>query len=258
MAVYPADTHLDNSRASSNGMRGSVRDDRSNLLVGQVELFDATDRYADGYNDGSDHRSHDEELLRHVMDFLAREVAHRVVDAAWDAAARGVAAARPHVNAWVRQRMDNLRRPPKTVATAPQEPIQEIGPEHAPSRSAAATAGCHRRVDPVLRAAHGDARANAAMERIIARAVEVHGLAAHYAADQPGAGAADEAMRQAVAAAAPALAAATLQLVSLDEALDLTPEQKMYIWERAADLDLAVVEDLTGTNAIPAHGVEDQ
>ncbi|MFC8393061.1 hypothetical protein [Streptomyces sp. CB02400] len=43
-AVYPAGTHLDYSRVSSNGMRGNVRDDRDNSLIGQAELFDAPDR----------------------------------------------------------------------------------------------------------------------------------------------------------------------------------------------------------------------
>ncbi|MFJ1551440.1 hypothetical protein [Streptomyces sp. NPDC088246] len=258
-AVYPAGTHLDYSRASSNGMRGNVRDDRDNSLIGQAELFDAPDRYADGYHDGYDHRSHDDEFRRYLADVIAREVARLVMDAAWAAAARGIAAARPHVNAWVRQRVDKLRRhTPKAAAAAPHELVQESGPEHAPLRSAAATAGGHQRVDPVLRADHGDACANAAMERIIARVVEVHGMAAHYAADLPAGDAADAAMRQAVAAAAPALAAATLQLISSDDALGLTPEQQMYMSERAAELDLAVVEDLTGANTVPVYGVEDQ
>jgi hypothetical protein len=104
--VYPAGTHLDYSRASSNGMRGTVRDDRDNSLIGQAELFDASDRYADG-------------------------------------------------------------------------------------------------------------------------------------------------MRQAVAAAAPGLAAAALQLIGSDEALGLTHEQQKYLRERAAELDLAVVEDLTGAHIMP-------
>ncbi|MGW3715576.1 hypothetical protein ACWD8L_00325 [Streptomyces sp. NPDC005133] len=258
-AVYPAGTHLDYSRASSNGMRGNVRDDRDNSLIGQAELFDAPDRYADGYHDGYDHRSHDDEFRRYLADVLAREVVRPIMDAAWAAAARGITAARPHVNAWVRQRVDKLRRrTPKATAAAPHKLVQESGPEHAPSRSAAATAGGHQRVDPVLRADHGDACANAAMERIIARVVEVHGLAAHYAADLPAGDAADAAMRQAMAAAAPALAAATLQLISSDDALGLTPEQRMYMLERAAELDLAVVEDLTGANTMPVYGVEDQ
>lgn len=247
-AVYPAGTHLDYSRASSNGMRGNVRDDRDNSLIGQAELFDAPDRYADGYHDGYDHRSHDDEFRRYLVDVLAREVARPVMDAAWAAAARGIAAARPHVNAWVRQRVDKLcSRTPKAAAAAPHKLLQESGPEHAPSRPAAATAG-HHQVDPVLRADQDDACANAALERISARAVEVHGMAAHYAADLPAADAADEAMRQAVAAAAPGLAAAALQLIASDEVLGLTREQQMYLWERAAELDLAVVEDLTGTH----------
>ncbi|MFC8369918.1 hypothetical protein ACFUIT_18400 [Streptomyces sp. NPDC057239] len=156
--------------------------------------------------------------------------------------------------------MDKLRSRSSRVAAATHpKPAQESGLEHAPPRPAAATAG-HHRVDPVLRADQGDACANAALERISARAVEIHGMAARYAADLPAADAADEAVRQAVAvaaaaaAAAPGLAAA-LQLIASDEALGLTPEQQMYMWERAAELDLAVVEDLTGTHTMPAEDV---
>ncbi|MFD7204335.1 hypothetical protein [Streptomyces sp. NPDC059893] len=174
-------------------------------------------------------------------------------DLAYAAAARGFASALPHVNAGVRQRVDKLRsRSPRVAAAVLPEPAQETGPEHAPPRPAAATAG-HHRVDPVLRADQGDACANAALERTSARAVEVHGMAAHYAADLPAADAADEAMRQAVAA--PGLAAAALQLIASDEALGLTPGQQMYMWERAAELDLAVVEDLTGAHTMPAEVV---
>ncbi|MFC8393060.1 hypothetical protein [Streptomyces sp. NPDC057238] len=155
--------------------------------------------------------------------------------------------------------MDKLRSRSSRVAAATHpKPAQESGLEHAPPRPAAATTG-HHRVDPVLRADQGDACANAALERISARAVEVHGMAARYAADLPAADAADEAVRQAVAvaaaAAAPGLAAAALQLIASDEALGLTPEQQMYMWERAAELDLAVVEDLTGTHTMPAEDV---
>ncbi|MEU6803238.1 hypothetical protein ABZ931_19815, partial [Streptomyces neyagawaensis] len=52
-----------------------------------------------------------------------------------------------------------------------------------------------------------------------------------------------------------ALAAAALQLIASDEALGLTPEQQMYMWQRAAELDLAVVEDLTGIHTMPAEDV---
>ncbi|WP_430480030.1 hypothetical protein ACQZM9_29860 [Streptomyces sp. P11-1] len=257
-AVYPAGTHLDYSRASSNGMRGNVRDDRDNSLIGQAELFDAPDRYADGYHDGYDHRSHDGEFRRYLIDALAREVTLFLGDLVYAAATRSIDAARPRINAWVRQRVDKLRsRSTRFAAAALPEPAQEPGPEHAPPRPAAATA-VHHRVDPVLRADQGDTCANAALERINARAVEVHGMAAHYAADLPAADAADEAMRQAMAAAAPGLAAAALQLIASDEALGLTPEQQMYMWERAAELDLAVVEDLTGAHTMPAKVVAPQ
>ncbi|MFJ5531022.1 hypothetical protein [Streptomyces sp. NPDC093261] len=148
VAVYPAGTHLDYSRASSNAMRGNVRDDRDNSLIGQAELFDAPDRYADGYHDGYDHRSHDDEFLRYLADLLAREVVQLLGDLAYDAAARGFATARPRVNAWVRQRVDKLRsRSPRVAAATHPKPAQESGPEHVPPRPAAATAG-HHRVDP--------------------------------------------------------------------------------------------------------------
>ncbi|WP_247708852.1 hypothetical protein [Streptomyces sp. C3-3] len=257
-AVYPFGTHLDFSRASSDGMRGNVRDDRDNSLIGQAELFDAPDRYADGYHDGYDHRSHDDEFRRYLAEIIVREVTSFVVDVAWEAAARGITVARPRVSAWARHAWTSWLRTPKAAAAAPHKFVQEFGPKRAPSQSADATANGHQRVDPVLRAGHGDACANAAMERIIARAVEVHGLATRYAADLSAADAADTAMRQAVAAASPGLAAATLQLISSDAALGLTPEQQKYMWERAAELDLAVVEDLTSTNTTPAHGVERQ
>ncbi|WP_326790471.1 hypothetical protein [Streptomyces sp. NBC_00151] len=54
-----------------------------------------------------------------------------------------------------------------------------------------------------------------------------------------------------MAAAAPGLAAAALQLIASDEALGLTHEQQKYLRERAAELDLAVVEDLTGAHIMP-------
>ena len=41
LVEFPAGTHLDRSRASSGGMRGTARDDRDNSLVAQAELFDA-------------------------------------------------------------------------------------------------------------------------------------------------------------------------------------------------------------------------
>ncbi|WP_326790470.1 hypothetical protein [Streptomyces sp. NBC_00151] len=147
------------------------------VLIGQAELFDASDRYADGYQDGYDHRSHNNEFRHHLADIIVREVAHVLGDLAYVAAARGFATARPHVKAWVRKRVDKLRsRLPRVAAAALPEPAHETGPEHAPPRPAAATAG-HHRVDPVLRADQGDACANAALERISARAVEVHGMA---------------------------------------------------------------------------------
>ncbi|MFD9872672.1 hypothetical protein [[Kitasatospora] papulosa] len=263
-AVYPAGAHLDFSRASSDGMRGNVRDDRDNSLIGQAELFDVPDRYADGYHDGYhdgyDHRSsHDDEFLRHLTEVFAREVASFVMDVALDAAAHGTTVARPRVSAWARHAWTSWLRTPNAAAATPHKFVQETGPKRAPSQSAGPTAGGHQRVDPVLlRADHGDACADAAMERIIARAVEVHDLATRYAADLSAAHAADTAMRQAVAAASPGLAAATLQLISSDTALGLTLEQQRYMLERAAELDLAVVEDLTSTNTTPAHGVERQ
>lgn len=154
--------------------------------------------------------------------------------------------------------MDKLAPHTELCGSHSHKFVQETDPKRAPSQSAGPTAGGHQRVDPVLRADHGDACADAPMERIIARAVEVHDLATRYAAGLSAADAADTAMRQAVVAASPGLAAATLQRISSDAALGLTPEQQRYMLERAAELDLAVVEGLTSTNTTPAHGVERQ
>jgi hypothetical protein len=55
-------------------------------------------------------------------------------------------------------------------------------------------------------------------------------------------------MRQALAAAAPGYVAAALERLAFDEALGLTPAQQMRLWDRAAELDPGVVEDLTGVN----------
>ncbi|MFF4803879.1 hypothetical protein ACFY1U_36800 [Streptomyces sp. NPDC001351] len=47
--------------------------------------------------------------------------------------------------------------------------------------------------------------------------------------------------------------AAALQVIASDEALGLPPEQQTYVWERAAELDLAVVKDFAGAHTMPAE-----
>jgi hypothetical protein len=55
-------------------------------------------------------------------------------------------------------------------------------------------------------------------------------------------------MGMALAAVAPGFAAAALTRISEDPALGLTAAQRMYLGDLAADLDLDVVEYLTGAN----------
>ncbi|MFD6185480.1 hypothetical protein [Streptomyces goshikiensis] len=71
----------------------------------------------------------------------------------------------------------------------------------------------------------------------------------HYAAGQPAADVAGEALRQALAAAAPGYVAAALERLAFDEVLGLTPAQQMRLRDRAVELDARVVEDLTGVTA---------
>ncbi|MFD8263393.1 hypothetical protein ACFV19_31835 [Streptomyces griseoluteus] len=104
-------------------------------------------------------------------------------------------------------------------------------------------------VDLVLRADQGDASVQAAMERINTRAAETYGIAAHYSPGLPAANVVSEAVRQALAAAAPGYIDAALERLAFDDELGLTPAQQMRLRDRAAELDPGVVEDLTGANA---------
>lgn len=237
LAVYPAGTHLDRSRASSGGMRGTARSDLDNSLVAQAELFDADDRYDDGYRDAL--RS----LLVNCATNIAVDVAHAVTVAALEAATS-------YLKDGARRFKEKLRRTPKSTLAA--EAVQEAAPERPTAsglRLVTAAADGREQVDLVLRADQGDANGQAALERINTRAVETYGIAAHYAAGLPAVDVASEAMRQALAAAAPGYVAAALERLAFDEALGLTPAQQMRLWDRAAELDPGVVEDLTGVNA---------
>ncbi|MFF4456593.1 hypothetical protein [Streptomyces goshikiensis] len=147
---------------------------------------------------------------------------------------------------------EKLRRTPKTPPATESE--REATPKGATAsglrRPETAAADGRDPADLVLRAERGDATAQAAaLERINRRAVETHALAVHYAAGQPAADVADEALRQALAAAAPGYVAAALERLAFDEALGLTPAQQMRLRDRAVELDARVVEDLTGVTA---------
>ncbi|MDX2389503.1 hypothetical protein NJL88_05375 [Streptomyces sp. DK15] len=234
-AVYPAGTHLDRSRASSGGMRATARNDRDNSLVTQAELFDADDRYDDGYD------------LRNLLVNCAASIA---VDVARAVTATALEVATPYVKDGARRFKEKLRRTPKDT------PAAEVVPEAAPERPTAsglrpvtAAADGRDQVDLVLRADQGDANAQAALERINTRAVETYCIAAHYLAGLPAADVSDEAMRQALAAAAPGYVAAALERLAFDDdALGLTPAQRMRLLHRAAELDPGVIEDLTGAH----------
>jgi len=235
-AEYPPDTHLDRSRASSDGMRATARSDRDNSLVGQAELFDAVDRYDDGYSDG-------------LKDLLVNCAASIAVDVARAMTATALEVVTPYVKDGACRFKEKLRRTPKN--TPAPEVVQEAAPER-PTASGhrpvtAATDG-RDQVNLVLRADKGDANAQAALERINTRAVETYCIAGHYVADLPAVDVSDEAMRQALAAAAPGYVAAALERLAVDDALGLTPAQRTCLLQRAAELDPGVIEDLTGAN----------
>ncbi|MFJ8979912.1 hypothetical protein [Streptomyces sp. NPDC102282] len=234
---YPDGTHLDRSRASSCGMRGTARSDRDNSLVTQAELFDADDRYDVGFRDG----------LKDLFVNFATDIAVEAVRIGTDVAFE---VATSYLQDGVRRFKERLRHTPKNTPTA--EALQEAAPERPASSGlwpVTAAAGCRdQEVDLVLRADQGDANAQAALERIDTRAVETYGIAAHFAAGLPAADVAGEAMRQALAGAAPGYVAAALERLAFDEVLGLTPAQQMYLRDRAAELDPGVVEVLTGVN----------
>ncbi|MFG2825181.1 hypothetical protein ACGFX4_37865 [Kitasatospora sp. NPDC048365] len=236
LVVYPADTHLDRSRASSNGMRGTARSDRDNSLVTQVELFDADDRYGDGYRDG----------LRNLLVNCATDI---LVNIAHTVTVTALEAATPHIEDGLRRLKEKLRRPPKNTPAA--NAVQEVAPEKPTATGLRPATAADRpdQVGLVLRADHSDANAQAALERINTRAVETYGIAAHYAAGLAAVDVDGEAMRQALAAAAPGYVAAALERLAFDEELGLTPAQQRRLLDRAAELDPGVVEDSIRVNS---------
>ncbi|MGW4272692.1 hypothetical protein ACWEGQ_10060 [Streptomyces seoulensis] len=237
LVEFPAGTHLDRSRVSSGGMRGTARDDRDNSLVAQAELFDADDRYDEGYKDGL------RNLLLNCATDIAVEVTRIVTAAAVEAAA-------PYLKDGARRFKEKLRRRPKDTPAA--EVVQEAAPERPTTsglRPVTAAANGRDQVDLVLRADPGDTNVQAALERINTRAAETYGISAHYSAGLPAADVASEAMRQALAAAAPGYIAAALERLAFDDELGLTPAQQMRLRDRAVELDPGVLEDLTGANA---------
>ncbi|MFJ3445973.1 hypothetical protein ACIPM2_32920 [Streptomyces sp. NPDC086081] len=237
LVEFPAGTHLDRSRGSSGGMRGTARDDRDNSLVAQAELFDADDRYDEGYRDGL------RNLLVNCATDIAMEVARTVTVAA-------VEVATPYLKDGARRFKEKLRRRPKDTPAA--EVVQEAALERPTAsglRPVTAALNGRDQVDLVLRADQGDTNVQAALERIDTRAAETYGIAAHYSAGLPAADVVGEAMRQALAAAAPGYIAAALECLAFDDELGLTPAQQMRLRDRAAELDPGVVEDLTGANA---------
>ncbi|WP_345552630.1 hypothetical protein [Streptomyces lannensis] len=236
LVEFPAGTHLDRSRASSGGMRGTARDDRDNSLVAQAELFDANDRYDEGYRDG----------LRNLLVNCATDIAVEVAQTVTVAAAE---VATPYLKDGARRFKEKLRRRPKDTPAA--EVVQEAAPKRPTAsglRPVTAAANGRDQVDLVLRADQGDA-VQAALERINTRAAETYGIAAHYSAGLPAADVVGEAMRQALAAAVPGYVAAALERLAFDDELGLTPAQQMRLRGRAAEFDPGVVEDLTGANA---------
>ncbi|MER5985768.1 hypothetical protein [Streptomyces sp. NPDC001787] len=236
---YPDGTHLDRSRTSVGGMRGTARSDRDNMLVAQAELYDARDRYDDGYRDGV------RNLVVNCVTDIVVDVAHTVTVAALETAT-------PYLKDGARRFKEKLRRTPKnTPATeAAREATFKGATASGLRRPETAAADGHDPADLVLRAEQGDTTAQAAaLERINRRAVETYALAVHYAAGQLAADVAGEALRQALAAAAPGYIAAALERLAFDEALGLTPAQQVCLRDRAVELDARVVEDLTGVAA---------
>ena len=238
-AEWPAETHLARSRVSAGGMRGAALSNRDNTPVTWAELFDAHDRYDDGYRDG----------LRNLLVNCATDI---VVDVAHAVTVVVLEAATPYLYDGVRRLKEKLRRPPKNIPVA--ETVREAVPERptAPGlRPVTAAADGRDQIDLVLRAEQGDANTQAALERINTRAVETYSIAAHYAADLPAVDVASEAMRQALAAAVPEYVAAALERLAFDDELGLTPAQKMRLRDYAAELDPGLVEDLERQESSP-------
>ncbi|MGK5546690.1 hypothetical protein ACSNOH_18450 [Streptomyces sp. URMC 127] len=90
-----------------------------------------------------------------------------------------------------------------------------------------------------------------AYDAIADRATEAFEIALHYQSDRSPESC-REALHNALAVAASGFVAAGLMSLSEDPGLALTPEQEEFITDRARELDLDVVENLTGANGTGA------
>lgn len=103
--------------------------------------------------------------------------------------------------------------------------------------------------NPVLRFEPvDDPLATLALRELTERAWVSYGIALHYQPRHDEAAATMEAMGNALQSVSQGFAAAALLRIAGDPRLGLTIEQYEYLHERAAELDLSVVEDLTGAN----------
>jgi len=106
-----------------------------------------------------------------------------------------------------------------------------------------------QQTNPVLRfEPDDDPLATLALRALTERAWVAHGIALHYQAGDDTAAETMESMSHALQSVAPGFAAAALLRIADDPRLGLTDTQHLYLHERAAELDLSVVEDLTGAN----------
>ncbi|MEW2121796.1 hypothetical protein AB0945_43105 [Streptomyces sp. NPDC005474] len=110
------------------------------------------------------------------------------------------------------------------------------------------------KITPVLRfEPTDDALGTLALNGLTDRACESYGIALHYQAADTEAETAREAMSHALQTVSCGFAAAALERIAADPALGLTEEQYLHLCERAAELDLSVVEDLTGASGDAPH-----
>ncbi|MFB8236253.1 hypothetical protein ACFC58_06835 [Kitasatospora purpeofusca] len=100
----------------------------------------------------------------------------------------------------------------------------------------------------VLGADDSDPLDRLALASVLTQAYEAFDIALHYQGDDGEAEGRTEALRNAFAVAFPAAAAAALLRASYDPALGLDLEQWEHLQEVAAELDLCLVENLTGAN----------
>ncbi|GFH38020.1 hypothetical protein [Streptomyces pacificus] len=134
-----------------------------------------------------------------------------------------VEVASPYLRDGTRRFEEKLRRRPKDIPAA--EVVQDC-PERLTAsglRPVTTAANGRAQVDLFLCADQGDTDVQAALERINTRMAETYGIAAHYSAGLPAADVAGEAMRQALAAAAPGYIAAALERLAFEDEFALTP-----------------------------------